>query len=143
MGKLLYEDLTFKIRKAAFSLYNSLGFGHKEQVYQKAFAKELNELKIKFVEEPTLQVKYRDQNVGTYKPDFVVEDKIIIEIKAVDFLPRTSEVQLLYYLKSTEYQLGLLINFGSPRLYIKRLIWTSNHPWPSDPRQSASHPRQS
>ncbi len=129
MTNLLYEDLTYQIRKAAFTVYNSLGFGHKEQVHQKALAKELEELKIKFVEEATLQVKYKDKNVGSYKPDFVVEDKIIIEIKAVDFLPRISEVQLLYYLKSTQYQLGLLINFGSPKLYIKRLIWTTNNPW--------------
>lgn len=136
MGKLIYEDQTFKIRKAAFTVYNTLGFGHKENVYQKALTREFSELEIQFAEEPTLHVKYKNSVVGNYKPDFVVEDKIIIEIKAVEFLPKIFETQLLYYLKSTNYQLGLLMNFGSPKLYIKRLIWTSNNPWPS-----ASHPR--
>ncbi|OGK39711.1 hypothetical protein A3A74_04415 [Candidatus Roizmanbacteria bacterium RIFCSPLOWO2_01_FULL_35_13] len=141
MGKLLYEDLTYQIRKGCFNIYNSLGFGHKEHVYQKALAKELNSLKLNFVEEPILKVKYKEEVVGTYKPDFVIEEKIIVELKAVEFLPKSFEIQLLYYLKSTNYQLGLLINFGSPKLSIKRLVWTSNHPWQSDPRQSASHPR--
>lgn len=136
MNDLLYSDLTFRIRKACFNVYNSLGFGHKEQVYQKALSTEFNDLSIRFVQEPTPQVKYKNITVGSYKPDFVIEDKIIIEIKAVEYLPKTFETQLLYYLKSTEYQLGLLINFGSPKLIIRRLIWTSNHPW-----SSASHLR--
>jgi len=126
--KLLYADLTFQIRKACFNVYNQLGFGHKEQVYQKALIKEFNELKLPYKKEVRLSVNYKGEIVGSYRPDFVIDNKIIIEIKAVEFLPKTFEQQLLHYLKSTKYELGLLINFGSTKLYIKRFIWSINYP---------------
>ena len=72
---------------------------------------------------------YKGTDVGNYRPDLVVEDKIILELKAVEFMPKTFETQLINYLKTTGYKLGLLVNFGAPKLYIKRLVWT-------DPRKS-------
>jgi len=121
---LLYEDLTFKVRGAAFNVYNELGFGHKENVYQKSLEEEFNQLKLSYKREFNLKVYYKDIKVGDYRPDFIIDNKIILEIKATEFVPKTFETQLIYYLKSTKYKLGLLINFGSPKLQIKRLIWT-------------------
>lgn len=121
---LLYKDLTFKVRKAVFNVYNELGFGHKENVYQKSLEKEFDQLKLPYKREVNLKVYYKDIKVGDYRPDFVIDDKIILEIKATEFMPNTFETQLIYYLKSTKFKLGLLINFGAPKLQIKRLIWT-------------------
>jgi GxxExxY protein len=123
----LYEDLSYKIRGCAFRVYNTLGFGHKENVYQEALASEFEKEKINFEREKILPVIYEGRKIGNYKPDFVVEDKIIIEIKAVPFMPPNYEKQLTHYLKSTNYKLGLLINFGDRHLDIKRRIWTSHY----------------
>ena len=122
----LYEELTYRIRGAVFTVYNTLGFGHKEEVYQKALIKEFTNLLIPFQRELSLKVKYKGEDVGSYRPDFVIEEKVILEIKAVEFMPQAYERQLINYLKTTQFQLGLLVNFGSPKLSIKRIIWTQN-----------------
>jgi GxxExxY protein len=121
---LLYADLTYKIRGCLFNVYNELGHGHKEQVYQKAFAEELNQANIPFKREANLKVKYKGKPVGNYRPDFVIDEKVIIETKAVESMPKSYEQQLTNYLKSTDIKLGLLVNFGRPKLEIRRLIWT-------------------
>lgn len=123
---MIYADMTYQIRKAVFTVYNSLGFGHKEEVYQKALEKEFSLLPIPYKREVPLRVLYRGELVGSYRPDFVIADKIILEIKAVNFMPKEFEAQLIHYLKSTGFQLGLLVNFGSPKLIIKRFVWTGN-----------------
>lgn len=124
IGKnFLYGELTYKVRRAIFNVYNNLGYGHRESVYQGALAKELKKQGVSFEREPTLAVYYQGDKVGTYKPDFVIEGKIILEIKAVPFLNRQMEAQLVYYLKGTNYRLGLLVNFGSDKLKIVRRIW--------------------
>jgi len=122
--KLIFADLTYNVRGAIFEVYNTLGSGHKEQVYQKALARELEERKISYKKEESLDVKYKGEKVGNYRPDFVIENKIIIEIKAVEFMPKSYEDQLIHYLKTTGYKVGLLVNFGQPKLFIKRLIWS-------------------
>lgn len=119
----LYGELTYKVRRAIFNVYNNLGYGHRESVYQGALAKELKEQGASFEREPALAVYYQRDKVGTYKPDFVIEGKIILEIKAVPFLNKQMETQLVYYLKGTDYRLGLLVNFGSDKLKIIRRIW--------------------
>jgi GxxExxY protein len=122
----LHAELTYRIRGALFTVYNSLGFGHKEQVYHKALIKEFTELNIPYKQEMKLEVRYKGQAVGNYRPDFVVEDKVIIEIKAVELMPKSYETQLINYLKTTRFELGLLVNFGAPKIAIKRIIWTEN-----------------
>lgn len=136
-GSLLYEDLTYKIRGALFKVYNTLGFGHKENVYQTAIEYEFSKRNINFSKEKKLDVLYEGKIVGHYIPDFIVEDKIIIELRSIEFLPQTIEKQLIYYLKGTNYKLGLLVNFGSSKLIIKRKIWSGY------PRKSAIDPRKS
>ena len=122
--KLIYADLTYKIRGCVFDVYNSLGFGHKESVYQKALGKEFKDKEIPFEREKSIDVNYKEIKVGNYRPDFVVGNKIILELKSVGFMPVVFEKQLSQYLKTTEYKLGLLINFGAPKLEIRRVIWS-------------------
>lgn len=132
-SQLIYADLTYKIRGALFAVYNELGYGHKENVYQKALELEFQSQHIPFTKETHVPVQYKTETVGSYRPDFIIDKKIIIELKAVEFLPKTFEAQVIHYLKTTNYHLGLLVNFGGPKLYIKRLIWTKN------PRQSVEN----
>lgn len=127
-NQLLYPDLSYKVRGCFFKVYNVLGFGHKESVYHKALAKEFNNSKLKYEEEKNLQVSYRGEKVGNYRPDFVIENIIIIEIKALEYINKIHEMQLLHYLKSTGYKLGFLVNFGSRKLDICRRIWTPQYP---------------
>ena len=124
VNDLLYSDLTYKIWGAAFNVYNELGFGHKEIVYQKALAKELENSRINFVREARIPVIYKGEKVGVYIPDFVVENKIIVEIKANYIYSPDLDRQLLNYLKVTNYNLALSINFGKEKIEIKRKIWT-------------------
>jgi len=121
---LLYADLTYKIRRAVFDVFNTLGPGHKESVYQKALAKEFSSQKIQYLSEKSLDVFYKGDKVGVYKPDFIVEDRVVVEIKALGFFPQEAKKQLDYYLRGTNYKLGLLINFG-PKLTIIRRIYES------------------
>jgi len=131
MGKqgnnLLYEELSYKLRGCCFNVYNKLGFGHKEEIYQRALAEEFKISNIVFEKEKSLPIKYNDKQIGNYRPDFVIEDKIVLEIKAVEFMPKIFEGQLVRYLKATNYQLGFLINFGSTKLQIIRKIWTPEY----------------
>ncbi len=119
---LLYEEITYKVRGVLFDVYNILGFGHKELVYQNALEKEFIKHNIQFERELSLTVYYDDEPVGHYRPDFIIDKKIILETKALEFIPKKLETQVINYLKSTNYQLGLLVNFGSEKLFIKRLI---------------------
>lgn len=122
----LYGDLTYKVRGAMFKVHKTLGSGHKESVYHKALAKEFDLIGISYKTEKSLPVVYEGVKVGTYRPDFIVDDKVLIELKAVPILPIQAERQLSYYLRGTPYKLGLLVNFGSSSLFIRRKIWDQN-----------------
>ncbi|MBI2034245.1 MAG: GxxExxY protein [Candidatus Levybacteria bacterium] len=119
----LYPDLTYKIRGLMYKIHKTLGSGHKENIYCNALEREFTLQKIQFDREKVLPVVYETVKVGIYRPDFLVEDKLILEIKAVSFLPQEFERQLSYYLRGTIYKLGLLVNFGNRSLIIKRMIW--------------------
>ena len=120
----LYAELTYKIRGAMYKVHKTLGSGHKESIYHKALVKEFALQEIPYETEKTLPVIYEGVKVGTYRPDFIVDGKVLIELKAVPFLPIQAERQLSYYLRGTEYKLGLLANFGSNSLVIKRRIYS-------------------
>lgn len=121
---LLYKELTYKIRGCIFQVYNTLGPGHKESIYQNALENELHGQGIKFDSQKVFDVYYNHKKMGVYKPDLIIEEKIIIEIKAACLNLKIFEKQVLGYLKATPYQLGLLVNFGTDKLYIKRIIDT-------------------
>ncbi|HCM82854.1 MAG: hypothetical protein UW52_C0058G0002 [Candidatus Gottesmanbacteria bacterium GW2011_GWA1_44_24b] len=119
----VFEDLTYKIIGIAYTIHKELGPIHKEQVYQKALVNEFQENHIPFKKEIRFPVIFKGKNVGVYIPDFIIDDKVIIEIKAMNFLPLNTTTQLTYYLKSTGYKVGLLLNFGSPKLQVRRRIY--------------------
>lgn len=123
-GNGLYKDLTYKIIGILFDVHNELGPVHKENIYHKAVAIELENNNIKFDEEKTLPVKYKGKTVGAYKPDFIIEDKVILEIKAVPSLTKEAFNQIYFYIKGTKYKLVLLANFGTKKLTVKRRIYT-------------------
>lgn len=131
MGKkvnLLYEELSYQIRGAAIEIRKQFGCGHKEIVYQRAFAEELDLRKIKYEREKPIKI-YSPKTIkviGSYQPDFIVEDKIIIELKALEQMPKKMRDQLYGYLRNSTYELGFLINFKSNGVDIKRIIYTND-----------------
>lgn len=124
--KLLYKELSYKVQGAFFEVWNELGSAYKENVYQKALIREFNLRKIPFETEKSIDLIYKGEKVGVYRLDFVIDDKIILEIKAQLELPSVMESQLYYYLKATKYKVGYLVNFGSEKLDIRRRIYTKN-----------------
>jgi len=127
INSLLYSDLTYKIRKIVFAIRDNYGPGHKEIIYQRLFREYLNKEAIDFEQEKRIKF-YSDggELIGIYQPDFVIEDKIVVEIKATRFVSKNDEEQLYYYLRNSKYELGLLINFSTPKIYIKRIIYTND-----------------
>lgn len=103
-------------------MHNTLGGGHKEGIYQRALAIELKKSSIKFEREKSLTINYENENIGVYRPDFLINEEIILELKAVDSMSKDYEVQLLHYLKSTKLPLGFLINFGPKKVEIRRRV---------------------
>lgn len=117
-----HSDITEKIIGAAYEVYNHLGYGFLEKIYENALCLELTRQGLAVQQQCSLQVGYKGEIVGEYIADMVVENKVIIEIKAVNNLDKSHEAQLINYLKSTGIEVGLLINFG-PRIDIKRRIF--------------------
>ena len=114
------EDLTGKIIACAYAVHNSLGAGFLESVYQKALAIELAKHGLSGVMEKKVPVYYESQLVGDFRADLIVENRVIIEIKAIEQLAKVHEVQLVNYLVATNTPIGLLINFGTQSVEIKR-----------------------
>ena len=119
---LKHSELSKKIIAAAYAVHKELGYGFVEKVYKNALAIELQERGIKSAVEVPLKVLYHEKVVGDYFADMIVDDKIIIEVKAVSDLEPAHEVQLVNYLKATGLQIGLLINFGKS-VKVKRRIF--------------------
>jgi len=121
--KYLYHDITDKIIGSAIEVYNILGQGFLEYVYQEALMYELKYKKISFSAQKGIDIRYKDLVlVKKYAPDLLVEDSVIVEIKAISGLTANDEAQLINYLKASGKRVGLLFNFGSSSLEIKRRI---------------------
>lgn len=120
---LLYKELSYGVVGCCYEVYNELGPAHKEQVYQEALKMALEDKDINFEDKKRLKIKFKGKAVGIYEPDFIIEDKIIIEIKSVLNMPKVFENQLYYYLRGSEYKLGYLINFGNEHLDIRRRVY--------------------
>ena len=119
------NGLTAQILRCAFRVSNVLGSGFLEKVYENALAIELREMHMSVLQQPHIDVKYRDQVVGDYVADLIVANKVVVEVKAVRGLERTHESQTLNYLKATKLEIALLLNFGRPRLEYRRMVWKS------------------
>lgn len=121
MAEILFKDLSFAIIGAAIEVHKQLGPGFLETIYHKALAYELALHNIPFEQEKALPVYYKGQLFGEYKADFVVDGKIILEIKAVSAINHAHEAQALHYLTATGLQLAIIVNFGAPSLQQKRI----------------------
>lgn len=124
----LYKKLCHKILSAVFSTRNTYGPHQKEGVYQNGFAEELEEKKLSFIREFPIKIisPKTGKTVGNHRLDFVIDEKVIVETKALTYIPEKIADQLYNYLRSTPYQVGYLINFASTRLYYKRIILTND-----------------
>lgn len=116
-----YEDITEKIIGCAMKVHSTLGNGFQEVIYQRCLAIELAEHGINFQREVQMPILYREQQVGTRRADFLVEDTIMIELKALTVLEDVHLAQALNYLEAYNLEVGLLINFGARSLEFKRL----------------------
>lgn len=140
-NKILYKDLSYKIQGLAFDIRNDLGSGHKEAIYQKALANELSRADIPFEREFAIKIYSKKGDfLGLYRPDFVIDDKIIIELKASSVVTKQEKVRIYDYLRNSEYELAYLINFASPKLYIKRYLFTNDRkPWSARPTSTKTN----
>lgn len=120
---LLYKDLTDRILKAAYQVHNELGCGFLEKVYQEALAIQMTEMNIPFEREKHLNVFYHGKCLQCdYIADFVVDDKVILELKAVTEMDNVFKAQTINYLKITGYKVGFLMNFGQEEFQFKRFV---------------------
>ena len=119
---LLYKELSYQIIAAVFEVHNHLGSGFLEKVYEKALLREFQLRGIKAVTQKELPVSYKGEEIACYYADILVNDEILLELKALDKITPQHEAQVLNYLKATGIRLGLLINFGNTRVEYKRLL---------------------
>lgn len=108
----LHTELTEKIIKAFYNVYNLLGYGFLEKVYENALIIELKSMGLECKKQKAIDVFYKGYNVGDYFADIIVENKVIIELKAAEGLVEEHEAQLINYLRATDIEVGLLLNFG-------------------------------
>ncbi len=120
-----HKDVTEKIIKAFYTVYNALGYGFLEKVYVTALIIELKNLGMEVADNVEIQVYYAGQVIGKYYADLVVANGVIVEIKAARTLAPEHEAQLLNYLRATPYEVGLLMNFG-PKPEFKRLAYDND-----------------
>jgi GxxExxY protein len=115
--------MTSKVIECAYRVSNTLGAGFLEKVYDNALTIELQAAQVEFTRQPNYLVRYRQEIVGEYVPDFVIGKSVVVEIKALEMLTRAHHAQCINYLRATGLSLGLLLNFGAPRLELKRVVW--------------------
>lgn len=119
--------ITSKIIRAYYTVYNTLCFGFLEKVYENAMIIELQKLNMHGRRQVPIKVHYENQQIGDYYADIIVQNEVIIELKAAESLREEHEAQLLNYLRATNIEVGLLLNFGqTPQ--IKRKVWTNENP---------------
>lgn len=128
---LINDDYTQKIIGAAYEVHKELGFGFLEAVYGNALYKELTKQGMKCECQKPVDVFYKGELVGHYVPDMIVEDHVIVELKAVADLRPEHEWQLVNYLKACQKEIGLLINFGHS-VKVKRKLLTRRNPHPEN-----------
>ena len=123
-SKLLYEEESYKVRGACFQVYNALGGGIKEKIIERALSAELRKQSMEVGHQVRIILSYLGVKIGTYIPDLVVNEKIMIELKSKPFISQEDYKQFWGYLKGSPYELGFLIGFTPRKLIIKRFIHT-------------------
>ena len=122
MSSILHRELTQSVLKHFYVVYNELGYGFLERVYQNALYYELKDNGFKVEAQKKIKVYYKKVEVGEYYADIIVNDLVILELKAQDYLVEENEFQLLNYLKSTNCEVGLLLNFGKKPEFIRKVF---------------------
>ena len=124
MAEIVYKEESYQIIGACFEVYNEMGCGFLESVYQECLAIEFRLGRIPFIAQHELMLRYKGETLdSTYKPDFICHERIIVELKAVTDLMDKHRAQVHNYLKATGYRLGLLVNFGQhPKLQNERIV---------------------
>ncbi len=120
--QLVYPDLSYKLVGILFTVFNELGYGYQEKYYQKAIAKLLKENNVKLQEQVYAPLEFKGEKIGGYYLDFLVENKLIIEIKKGDRFLRTNIEQVYSYLKRFNLRLGIIANFTGRGLKFKRIV---------------------
>jgi GxxExxY protein len=126
MENLKHSEITGKVIKAFYKVYNTLGYGFLEKVYENSMLIELKKMGVNCSNQFPVKVYYDDLIVGDFTADILVEDSVIVELKAIEGLAPIHETQLVNYLKATELEVGLLLNFG-PKPVFKRRILTQEY----------------
>ena len=118
------DSLTEKIIGCAYEVSNELGSGFLEKVYEKALIVELSNVGLKVEAQKEIKVLYKGYDIGNYYPDIIVEDQVIIELKIIKQIERIHLGQVMNYLKACKLQYGLILNFGNPKVEVKRVIFS-------------------
>ncbi|PIP13279.1 MAG: GxxExxY protein [bacterium (Candidatus Stahlbacteria) CG23_combo_of_CG06-09_8_20_14_all_40_9] len=122
--EFLYEELTYKIVGIGMKIHRELGPGFLEAVYEEAMIIELQKAGIIFKNQVELDVYYRGEKLNKkYRADFIIDDKVLVELKGTHGLTETDEAQMINYLKATKLQVGLMLNFGKSSLEWKRIVY--------------------
>ena len=122
-SELLYEDVTGKIREACYEVWQQFQGAFKEKVVERALVIALKKQGLRIDLQKRIDIYFDGQKVGSYIPDIIVEDVVLVELKRKLFLVKEDEKQFWLYLKGSQYKVGLLINFGSKRLEIRRRVY--------------------
>ena len=119
-----FEKITEKIIGSAYRVYNQMGFGYLESVYEKCLQIEFNKLALRAEFQQSIDVYYHQQLVGEFTADILVEDTVVVELKSVKRIVKSHEVQLVNYLTATGKPVGLIINFAPTKVEVKRKVRT-------------------
>lgn len=127
-AKLLYPELSYLIQGVIYEVRKQYGPGQKEVIYHRVLEEKFLIQNLTVEREKRINIYSQDSGkiVGLYQPDLIIENKIILEVKSSSFTTKIDEKQLYHYLRNSEYELGYLINFSTPKLYIKRIIYTND-----------------
>ena len=120
--KIIYPEFSYKIVGILFKVWNNVGYGHKESFYQKAVAEELRINKIPFKEQVAAKVKYLGKEIGLYYLDFLIENKIVLELKRREYFSKTDIDQLYGYLRAVNLKLGIIAHFTKSGVKFKRVL---------------------
>ena len=122
MDKVIHKELSYQIVGILFDVYNELGYGYQEKYYERAVEQYFIRKKLKYKNQPSYKLIVKDKEIGRYFLDFLVEDKVIVELKVVPELIYIHHAQVINYLKAFSKEVGLLINFGESKLKFKRFV---------------------
>ena len=119
---LIYPELCYQVIGILFEVWTKLGFGHKENFYQNALAREIETLGLKIKKQLPAQISYKGKVVGIYYFDFLIEDKMVLEIKVRNYFSRKDIEQLYSYLKAKNLKLGIIAHFTKSGVKFKRIV---------------------